>query len=658
MNVLPAILLLLLLLPATLWASSLADETDLMLIGQQQPVATAADRQAEEPLTTPALVRIVERGTIERNAYRTLAELLADQPGFYTVSAGRGSVPYLRGLRDSVLFLYDGVPLTTDVTKTFASLDREISLAAVDRVEIVYGPGSILWGPDAFAGVVNIVSRQAAAISAGSAELQLESGNRCQNGASLLLAHRAGPLALSLTASGSRQLFHSDRYSALGSPPTDSHIDADRYRELSGSLQLGQNFSLSGRWSDFDRYYSLTDADDSLSWSGTKQAPVRHLKARYSLGQGASHYSLTAYLQQTDYRLRDADIERRQRNNILHTELMWDRRLFSRALLSLGASYRQNRVDDALVRDGFLPEFLRPQYDLFVPDIDQADFTNRLVSLFGQVRAQLGRTQLWAGLRFDDPAAYDHSLSYSLGFYRPLPAGFSLKGGFATAYRSPYARELYNASAIDPEAIRTTSLQLAWQHAAGHQAQLSLFYSRISDHRGEDPYGGLSLPASSELYGGEAEIRLTLPSRWQFDAALALHSGLADETYQVLDYAYLRPDGSSVAVYNRWSQPISQGPRWLARAGLRYRPWADHSLSLQGRLGGHSPYSYAQGQNHGHYSTPLILSLAYVCPGPLPNDQLRLRIDNLLDRDYRQPDLYGPVDGEPFTLSLFWQIRL
>ena len=153
--------LALLLSVAVAPAAAAPEETLLMFVGETAPVVTVASHSPETATNAPAMVTVVSREQIEANGYHTLAQLLADQSGFYIASGGRGSVPYLRGVRDSVLFLYDGVPLTTDVTKSFAPLDSEISLAAVDRVEIVRGPGSVLWGPDAFVGVVNIVPRRA-----------------------------------------------------------------------------------------------------------------------------------------------------------------------------------------------------------------------------------------------------------------------------------------------------------------------------------------------------------------------------------------------------------------------------------------------------------------------------------------------------------------
>ena len=102
--------------------SDTADDTMLMFVGEADPVVTVASLNPEDPTTAPAIVNVVSREEILRRGYRTLAELLADQPGFFVAAGARGSVPYLRGLRDSILFLYYGVPMTTDVTKSFTGV--------------------------------------------------------------------------------------------------------------------------------------------------------------------------------------------------------------------------------------------------------------------------------------------------------------------------------------------------------------------------------------------------------------------------------------------------------------------------------------------------------------------------------------------------------
>ena len=621
-----------------------SEDTMLMFVGEETPVVTAASRLPESPDAAPAMVTVVGREEIERHGYQTVAELLAQQPGFYLAQGGRGASPYLRGLRDSVLFLYDGVPVTTDATKSLAPLDQEISLADIDRVEIVRGPGSVLWGPDAFAGVVNIVplrGRQRPGLTTGLA-VGNERGQKAEVSWGLSRPGGDGFLA----ASQGRERFSDPSFTIdqVGGEPVSQTVDPSDYGEVTGDLNYGDWLHLSGHWSDFTRRYTMQGAEGGLRWPGEKSTPFNQLKATVSKADGPSHYTFSGYLQELDYRVVDADIERRQNNRAVDVEAMWDRRLFSRGLFTAGLSWRRNAVRGALVRDGFLPDFLAPPLPLFAPQVEQADFASELASLFTQFRYQWGETECWAGVRLDEHSQYGSMHSYSLGLNRPLAGALRLKATYGNAFRSPYASQLFANLQFEPESIRTASLQLAWSPKSGPQAELTLFDSRLDDHRGEDPYGGLSLPASQRSQGAEFSGRLPLARALDLRLGFTvLGSAGSPSQFRSLRYSFIRPDGSQVPVYDEWSEPFDQGPPWLANFGLTWRLGKNHSLQLDGRISGRVDYSYEQGTVTGSYSQPLILDLTYRRPGfRAANDTFTFSLTNLLEQNYQMPFPPGP----------------
>lgn len=637
-------------------AEDSGEETLLMFVGETDPMVTVASRAPESPLTAPAMVRVIDREQIERRGYRTLAELLADQPGFYLTPGGRGSVPYLRGLRDSVLFLYDGVPLTSDVTKSFPTLDREISLAAVERVEILNGAGSVLWGVDAFSGVVNIVPRQGSGSSP--VQVDLAAGNREQRAVAAGVQQQQRDWNVFLFGSDAREIFHGLVPTTVSGDDPQS-LSTSRYQEIVGTLNYHNRLSLTGRWSDFDKQYSMRNAAEDIFWAGSRQSPMEFIKAGLGHDWGASHYSLTGFYQNTTYQVRDADVERSQQNRVTQVEFLWDRRLWSRGILTAGATWRDNVVNDAVVQDGFLPDFLAPEQSFFVPQIEQEDFSNQRLSWFGQYRHQWTSSACWAGLRLDDHSQYGSTINYSLGLQRTLTARLNLKAVYGTAFRSPYSSQLFGNEQFDPEAVSTASLQLAWQPRSGSQVELTLYHSELREHRVEDPYGGLSLPSDREMYGAELSASVPLTRGLEASAGLSLREGeRQDEAYQVLAYSYVRPDGTRVDEYDSWTQPFDQGPSWLARVGLDWQPWHGQSLVLNARVGGDFQAGYEQGTLLQQYQAPLLLDLTYRYSGFLrPRDSLTLRVTNLLDHDYLQPDLYGPVQAPPATVTLIWTVR-
>lgn len=634
-------------------------DTMLMFVGETQSVVTVASRQPESPAMAPAMVTVIGREEIERYGYQTLGDLLSLQPGFFIASRGRGSSPYLRGLPDSVLFLYDGVPITTDVSKSLAPLDREISLVGVERVEIVRGPGSVLWGPDAFAGVVNVVpmrGRQRPGLEAG-----LAAGTDRRRTATVTWggAHQDWDAFLALA--GDREQYFTPDYISFreAGQLSNETVASSVHREVIGTANYGAWLQLTGRWSDFTRRYTMRNSDGTLVWPGEKEAPVNLLKATFSKVFGPSHYSLTGFIQEVDYRILDADVERGQRNLVSHLEVLWDRRLLSRGLLTAGASLRRNAVDGAVVRDGFLPDFLSPTTPLFVPSVEQADFTNQLGSVFGQFRYQWGETELWVGSRLDDHTQYRATHSYSLGFNRPLSDSLRLKGTYGTAFRSPYSSQLFDNLQFEPESIRTASAQLAWTPATGKLLELTLFESSLANHRSEDPYGGLSQPTEQQVYGVELIGHIPLSRTVEFTAgATAMSAADSVEHYRVLRFSIIRPDGSQVSVFDEWDEPFDQGPRWLAHCAVNWRIEPGHTLMLSGRTGGRVEYSYEKGVVEGSYRQPFLLDISYRRPGLIPgHDSVLLSLGNLLDQESTLPDIFGPTSGPPLRATIVWQYR-
>lgn len=628
-----------------------------MFVGEAEPVVTVASRTPEAPTTAPAMVTVISREEIVQRGYRTLAELLADQPGFFIASGGRGSVPHLRGLRDSVLFLYDGVPMTTDVTKSFAPLDHEISLFAVARVEIVRGPGSVLWGPDAFAGVVNIVplrGREHDDVAAGA-----QAGSDRTLGGHVNLGHAARRWEGFLAVRGLQTEFHDPDFLAWDADDQlfDAEVDPSGYVELVATLTYDKWLNVSARWSDFTRRYTLRNADESIVWGGEKKTPVNQIKVSASKIIGPSHYTLSAYYQETDFQLADSDIERAQRNRVLHAELLWDRRILKRGMLTLGASWRRNAVDGALVRDGFLPEFLPPDVPLFIPNIEQDDFSNSLYSAFGQFRYRLGAGEWWVGARFDDHSQYENTVSYSLGVQYPFGDHLRAKLSYGTAFRSPYSSQLFDDLDFEPESIRTASAQFSWQPGDDHLLELTVYHSRLQDHRAEDPYGGLSEPASRDLYGIELAGQAALTETLQLRGNLSILDDSESDDVWIDEVCFVRPDGSTTCLVDRWSQPAEAGPNWLANLGVHWRLGRQHNLDVSARYGGDLEFSYLTGEVEGEYSQPLLVDLHYRRPGFFPGlDTLSLKVTNLFNRDYRQADTFGPVKGPPLQVLLLWEM--
>lgn len=154
-----------------------AEAANRGLDGREEVLVTAS-RTLDARGHAGASVTLITREDIERRNPAFLTDLLRDVPGFSIArSGGAGKVTQLRvrgAEANQVLVLIDGIE-ANDVSRDDAFDFAHLSTDDIERVEIVRGPQSALWGSDALAGVVNVITRRGA--GAPRAEATLEYGS-------------------------------------------------------------------------------------------------------------------------------------------------------------------------------------------------------------------------------------------------------------------------------------------------------------------------------------------------------------------------------------------------------------------------------------------------------------------------------------------------
>ena len=148
----------------------LSQEAELALSYGDRSVISVATGSRQPLRRAPAVATVITAEDITAMGADSLDEVLEAVPGLHVsriVVLGR-SLYAMRGIYSTgsvsphVLVLLDGVPTTTAYTGDFGSLWNGRSVDNVARIEVVRGPGSALYGADAYAGVINIVSKGAA----------------------------------------------------------------------------------------------------------------------------------------------------------------------------------------------------------------------------------------------------------------------------------------------------------------------------------------------------------------------------------------------------------------------------------------------------------------------------------------------------------------
>ncbi|HUP30703.1 MAG TPA: TonB-dependent receptor plug domain-containing protein, partial [Usitatibacter sp.] len=147
--------------------AQLSELADLSLEQLTNITVTSASRRAERVIEAPAAIFVLTAEDIRRSGATTLPELLRLAPNLQVVRAdtsqyvvtARGNIS---GTANKMLVLIDG---RTVYTPLFAGVfwdAQNVMIEDLERVEVISGPGSTLWGANAVNGVINITTRSAA----------------------------------------------------------------------------------------------------------------------------------------------------------------------------------------------------------------------------------------------------------------------------------------------------------------------------------------------------------------------------------------------------------------------------------------------------------------------------------------------------------------
>ena len=127
-------------------------------------VVITANRYSKKSSLTGKVITVITKEQLQQSGGKDLSQVLTEQAGIYIGGAnsnpGKDKSIYLRGARvDHTLIAIDGVPVY-DASGIGGNFDlRNISIANIERIEILKGSQSTLYGSDAIAGVINIRSK-------------------------------------------------------------------------------------------------------------------------------------------------------------------------------------------------------------------------------------------------------------------------------------------------------------------------------------------------------------------------------------------------------------------------------------------------------------------------------------------------------------------
>lgn len=510
-------------------AQTASPQEDTLGITQMDTVVVTAFGFEQEIKNAPASISVITREQLESKPFHNLADAVADVEGVSVERGGKagGMNISIRGLpSDYTLVLVDGKRLSQNSSGArpngFGDVDTNFipPMSAIDRIEVVRGPMSTLYGSDAMGGVINIITRKVAREWTGQVTLDgtAQGDNRYGNnyGSSFYLSGplQTDKLGLSLRGGLYRRL------SAHGSYPAnqaeydsgDYSGDIASFSGLGDSLQrnvglrlaLTPNrnhdilFDVDANWQTFDNAngeLGTLNADVAPNRQGGGYEPeMKFNRQRYALthlgrydGAISSDTSLLYDTTETIGRTnpmstprQPSDGEKREleyENWVFDTK--WTMPLFNdRHNLTMGGQWREQKFKDTLVS---APLNLRQyQWALFAED--EWRIVDDLALTMG---ARYDRNEQFGGKW--SPRGYL--------VWNATPA-WTVKGGVSKGYKTPDINlmtdgiiglgaqgtmPLLGNSQLKPESSTSSELGVLFDDGEGLTGNLTGFHTKFKD---------------------------------------------------------------------------------------------------------------------------------------------------------------------------------
>jgi outer membrane cobalamin receptor len=649
----------LLMLSMTVSAPALGADTMLLFVGEDLEVLSIASRRTEAAWSAPAVADVITKQEMNAKGAFTIADALEDTPGFYMNRTEKGSIPYLRGIENSALFLYDTVPMGSGIRKSDAMIDHQTSLAPVKRIEVVRGTGSVLWGPDAFAGVVNVVPMTGKDLDGVRTGLIFTAPDT-PGEAFVNVGRHQGDWATFFSVSGRQGSENDDAFNVINfwhdhvtpEPPDTrfgtGHIDDSRAVNVYGSAMFQDWLTLSVRVSDSTNAYTAFNWDHTHAWEEQVDAlsTVVKLEAarRFTPDSGirfAGYYAHTGI----DQSIVDLDLDHSE--STAYGEFIYDQALFhARGLLTVGASLRRDDIDQVPVWESFFPDFFDERNRYVLPLRHTVDVENDLGSVFAQYRHDFDWFEIWAGTRYDDHSAYEDKTSASAGLaWNPGP--FRFKTIYGTAYRTPFASQLKTGEPDRLEKIQNLNARISWENP-DTRAAVTFFQNKIDNHVMEDRYAGagLSSPNSQTIQGVELELAHKLSDRFSLSGSVTLlKNDGPDETYFYLSHSF--PED----VFLERAYAYDTGPDILGSVKGTWQISDTVTLVPELRYFSSRSLYYPEDDITHTCDGAWVADLNLMITDRFPFD-VSLHLNNLFNTEYRSPGLYSVIDSQGISGAL------
>ena len=575
-------------LPQVSWAEEKAAKLEEIVVTATKTPHTLKDAPVETVLVT--------KEDIKNSNAKNVSELLRELPGFFirgeNVSGSSAWLSRLRGLdfdRGYGLILINGERVLGGAMGEYGISLNQIPVDMIERIEVVKGPASVLYGSDAMAGVVNIITKPIP-----EKPMFTASGGYGSYDTSLFNAGYGQKInKFGFLVSAQRENSGRGRYGAAEDDFTGEYV----LSKLSYDLSDKANFSLGINY-------------DNLKWNYQTEEKLRYSPSLEIALPDASVLKLKGYWHRLDmdsfspgYTRRYGDITYTQ------TEVQYTRPLGESQLITAGGEY--------LLRD---------------IDASFADKSDNFQSLYLQDEINLKPFDIVIGGRLDDNSLYGAEFNPKASLMWEAAADTRIRASVGRAFKSPTIRQLYvlfKHGTWWNRPNENLNPETSWGYSAGIEhvfskrlsANLGLFRNDIKDII-------VAVNTSETIDGVPVRTWRNVNKAFTQGAEIGMKAAILDNLSLTLNYTYLDTENEDT------DKELPYNPHHTAGIGMDYeiKPWA---MSFHWGTN-YVSKAYTDETNTREIESYYISNLKII-KDITRNIGVSLEVDNIFKSDYGEP---------------------
>ena len=460
-RLLPLSLAIAAMLPGAVLAADAGDSDEL------DQVVVTATRTAVTTDATLAPVEVITRDEIERLQAKSVVDLLRGRAGINLTNLGgpgKQTSVFVRGSEsDHVLVLVDGMRIGSATSGQAAFQD--VPVALIERIEIVRGPRSSLYGSDAIGGVIQIFTRRDRGPASFHFHVGAGSDGFREGGIGIGGGSERGWFGLD---AGFQQTDGINACRGAGAPIFagcfTTEPDRDGYKQfafsLRGGLNIGESVELQGN-------ATRSNGDNEFDGSFVDNAEFVQQVIGARLKWTASDWATLTFSAG-----RNQDESENFKGNVFRSEfdtqrdsasVQADFSLGERQTLTVGTDWLRDSITSTTV---------------------YADHSRRVHALFAQYQGGFGAQDLQLALRRDDNDQYGGKTTGTAAWGLNFADQWRVTASYGTAFKAPTFNELYfpgfGNPNLRPESSKTVDLGIAWR---GERTRIGLnaFETSVDD---------------------------------------------------------------------------------------------------------------------------------------------------------------------------------